>query len=173
MSRHLVVVTEAMLRRLGKGWHPEELARRVEAHFPKDRGLDGKAVGKWERRFQVPREDYAKVLCDELGAASLEVLGIGRGLESQAYWRPATRAEKDAEVRRRKLLEDSLVAAGAVIVLPVDRLTKWANWYGQARRVDPRLLGELEGLSTQIAQKYAAGETATALPAARAQVFAV
>ncbi|MGH8896282.1 MAG: hypothetical protein ACRDZ4_04470, partial [Egibacteraceae bacterium] len=42
-----------------------------------------------------------------------------------------------------------------------------------ARRVDPRLLGELEGLSTQIAQKYAAGETATALPAARAQVFAV
>ncbi|MGH8904000.1 MAG: hypothetical protein ACRDYA_20565, partial [Egibacteraceae bacterium] len=71
------------------------------------------------------------------------------------------------------LLEDSLAAMGAVIVLPVDRLTKWANWYGQMRRVDPRLLGELEQLSTQIAQQYAAGATATAMPAAKAQVYAV
>ncbi|MGH8903496.1 MAG: hypothetical protein ACRDYA_17950 [Egibacteraceae bacterium] len=76
-------------------------------------------------------------------------------------------------MRRRKLLEDSLAAMGAVIVLPVDRLTKWANWYGQARRVDPRLLGELQALSTQIAQQYAAGATATAMPAAKAQVYAV
>ncbi|MGH8901563.1 MAG: hypothetical protein ACRDYA_07740, partial [Egibacteraceae bacterium] len=137
---HLTIVTEAMLRRLGKGWHPDQLAQQVEDHFPTDRGLDGKATGKWERRIHVPRDDYAKILCEELGAPSLEQLGIGRSLNAQAYWRPATKAEKDAEVRRRKLLEDSLAAMGAVIVLPVDRLTKWANWYGQMRRVDPRLL---------------------------------
>jgi tetratricopeptide (TPR) repeat protein len=173
MRPHLTVVTEAMLRRLGKGWSPEQLAEHVQHHFPRDRGLDGKAVGKWERRFQVPREDYANALCEELDAPSLEQLGIGRTLEAQAYWRPATKAEKDTEVRRRKLLEDALVATGAVIVLPVDRLTKWANWYGQMRHIDPTLLNELQTLSTQIAQQYAAGKTATALPAAKAQVFAV
>ncbi|MGH8909632.1 MAG: helix-turn-helix domain-containing protein [Egibacteraceae bacterium] len=173
MSRHLIVVTEAMLRRLAKGWRVDQLAERVEAHFPTARGLDGKAVGKWERRFRVPREDYADALCEELDAAALELLGIGRSLEAQAYWRLATAVERDADVRRRELLKDGFALAGAVALLPVDRLTKWANFYGQAQRVDAGLLGELEGLSTQIAQKYAAGETATALPAARAQAYAV
>jgi tetratricopeptide (TPR) repeat protein len=173
MSRRLLVVTEAMLCRLAHGWAPEELARRVESHFPTARGLDGKAVTKWERRFQTPRDDYAEALCQELDASTLGQLGLGRTLEAQAYWRLATREERDADVRRRQLLEDSLVMTGAVVLFPVDQLTKWANFYGQMQRIDPQLLGELEHLSTQIARKYAAGETATALPAARAQAYAV
>ncbi|MGH8906203.1 MAG: hypothetical protein ACRD0K_06750 [Egibacteraceae bacterium] len=173
MSRHLIVVTEAMLRRLTQGWRTDELAERVEACFPTDRGLDGKAVGKWERRFRVPREDYAEALCQQLDAPAVELLGIGRSLAAQAYWRLATPAERDADVRRRQLLADGITLAGAVVLLPVDHLTKWANWYGQTTRVDAALLGELEELSTQIAQRYAAGETATALPAARAHAYAV
>ncbi|MGH8906202.1 MAG: hypothetical protein ACRD0K_06745 [Egibacteraceae bacterium] len=173
MSRHLIVVTEAMLRRLTQGWRTDELAERVEACFPTDRGLDGKAVGKWERRFRVPREDYAEALCQQLDAPAVELLGIGRSLAAQAYWRLATPGERDADVRRRQLLADGIALAGAVVLLPVDHLTKWANWYGQTSRVDAGLLGELEELSTQIAQRYAAGETATALPAARAHAYAV
>jgi hypothetical protein len=173
MSRRLLVVTEAMLRRLAYGWPPEELARRVEAHFPTARGLEGKAVTKWERRFQTPRDDYAEALCQELDASTLDQLGLGRTLQAQAYWRLATREERDADVRRRQLLEDSLLAAGAVVLLPVDQLTKWANFYGQMQHIDPRLLSELEHLSIQIARNYATGKTATALPAARAQAYAV
>jgi tetratricopeptide (TPR) repeat protein len=112
-------------------------------------------------------------LCQELGASTLDQLGLGRTLEAQAYWRLATADERDADVRRRRLLEDSLIMTGAVVLFPVDQLTKWANFYGQMQRVDPRLLGELEHLSTQIARKYAAGEAETALPAARAQAYAV
>lgn len=170
---HLIVVTEATLRRLERNWPPEELARRVEAHFPTARGLDAKAIGKWERRFQTPRHDYAQALCHELDAPALDLLGIGRSLAAQAYWRLATPDERDTAVRRRKLLEDSLALAGGVVLLPVDRLAKWANWYGQARRVDPALPGELEALSTQIARAYTAGQTASALPAARAQAHSV
>ncbi|MGH8931400.1 MAG: hypothetical protein ACRDZO_12430 [Egibacteraceae bacterium] len=100
------------------------------------------------------------------GASSIAALGLGDTLDAHAWWTWATETERQAEVRRRQLVRDGLTLSAAAL-LPVDPLGKWSNWFGGRLQVDHGMLGELETLSTRIAQRYATVGAAGSLPAAR------
>ncbi|MGH8933077.1 MAG: hypothetical protein ACRDZO_21235 [Egibacteraceae bacterium] len=166
-ARGVQVVTEMRVRREVNGWTRQQLADRVAATFPAHPRISAEMVEGWELREHTPSELYAPALCAVLdGASSLAELGLGGAPDAHAWWTWAAETERQAEVRRRQLLQDGLTLS-AVALLPVDPLAKWANWFGGRLQVDHRTLGEMEALSTRIAQRYGAVGAEGSLPAAR------
>ena len=71
----------------------------------------------WEVREHVPCPLHRDALCAHFGVGSIAELGLGYTEESAYNWTLATKAERKAEVHRRKLLEKGVKVA-VVPLLP-------------------------------------------------------
>ncbi|MGH8901843.1 MAG: hypothetical protein ACRDYA_09200 [Egibacteraceae bacterium] len=139
---------------------------RLEDRYGAPPKLDQGAVYGWEVRAHEPCERAAVALSRYFRVESIAELGLGREPAADAHWTLMTKAERRAEVDRRKALRRGV---GLVVgVLPVGPLVQAAKLFGDRRRVDPEMLDLSEQTATHLAVTYLASPAGPAGPAALA-----
>lgn len=150
----LEVVTELRLRREAA---EEPLRRQVVAKLEflcaQPTSLNEKRLFEWEVREHEPCTLFSETLCAYYDVGSIAELGLGHTREAAHNWTYATKAQRKAEVHRRKLLAEG----GKVFVaglLPVGSLVALAQRLGGRPSLDLAAVGAAEQVATDLASRY-------------------
>lgn len=164
------VVTELRLRREAAERPLRKLlVAQLQLRCSKPTSLNEKRLFEWELREHEPCELHANALCAYFRTLSVAELGLGHSEAAAYYWTWATKAERKAEVHRRKLLEKGVKVAGPAL-LPVGPLTALAQRLGGRPSLDLADVQAAEHVATHLASAYLAAPNAETVRAAVAHV---
>lgn len=150
----LEVVTELRLRREASE-EPlrKQLVAKLQFCCGRHTSLNEKRLFEWELREHEPCELYAQALCAYFDVGSIGALGLGHTREAARNWTWATKAQRKAEVHRRRLLEDGSKALVAGL-LPVGSLVAMAQRLGGWASLDLAAVQAAELVATDLASRY-------------------
>lgn len=152
----LEVVTELRLRReAAREPLRKDVVAKLQLCCAQPTSLNERRLLGWEFREYEPCTLHADALCAHFQVGSIAELGLGHTEESGYNWTWATKAERKAEVHRRKLLEQGVKVA-MVPLLPVGPLVALGQRLGGRPSLGLDDVAAAEQVATHLGSKYLA-----------------